>query len=589
MKINIKGHSHTPSLYIVLGLITYAILAIPAIDGPLVLDSTKLYGHYDYAMEYGFKAFFDPLEGLRRALSFSTFYVQFFFDQELNVSHLKLFNTVLHCIIGILVYFTVKKFLDFSGYRKKQESTVAVTCCLLWLLSPANTTSTFYTIQRLAQLSAFFQLSSIYLYLQFRIAPSEKLKILYLSLFIALALISPLTKENAILILPIVLLIESFNSRSTERLRKLSLLASTLITIAIPIGIFLVLNDSLNYANKPYTLTERFLTQFNVLSSYLAKLVLPANISTELYNDGYPLSKSIFESTQTSISILFHLLAIALASYLSLKRNLLGFGILFYYITHSLESTLLPIELFFIHRNYLPSLGIYFFISLAVLLIATKYRVLRIAKITLVTYLCFFTSISAFKASTWSNKEKLILTERQIYPNSPRILSEHAQLMFEKGDVRQSLADLRRLESISAFNKFRVNIQKIFYLCLRGHPIPEEQYNRLDNINSLGINNEYSQSLSNLLSIYEKKQCKTLDPQRLVEILVRKSSLNTASPEHLWTTHYHIAAFSYASGEHDFAKEWLQDLHQNGEEKAGHMLDFILKSEDQNSQNNEHL
>ena len=49
----------------------------------------------------------------------------------------------------------------------------------------------------------------------------------------------------------------------------------------------------------------------------------------------------------TIVSSLFHILVFLFASYLFTQKKIIGLAVIFFYLSHSIESTILPLELFF--------------------------------------------------------------------------------------------------------------------------------------------------------------------------------------------------------------------------------------------------
>ena len=108
---------------------------------------------------------------------------------------------------------------------------------------------------------------------------------------------------------------------------------------------------------------DYFLTEFSVIVVYLRLLVLP--IDQNLDYD-YPVYHSLLEP-KVFVSFLFLSAIISLAFYLlfvserSTRRNLFkltGFGLLWFFLTLSIESSIIPIEdVILEHRLYLPSIG----------------------------------------------------------------------------------------------------------------------------------------------------------------------------------------------------------------------------------------
>jgi tetratricopeptide (TPR) repeat protein len=98
------------------------------------------------------------------------------------------------------------------------------------------------------------------------------------------------------------------------------------------------------------------LTEPRVLIDYLVLWFVPRSVSTGLYNDGYVVSTSVLSPLSTLPSLLFVLLS-PLAAWLARRRApALAAAVLFFAAGHLLESTVVPLELYFEHRNYIPTL-----------------------------------------------------------------------------------------------------------------------------------------------------------------------------------------------------------------------------------------
>jgi hypothetical protein len=104
------------------------------------------------------------------------------------------------------------------------------------------------------------------------------------------------------------------------------------------------------------------LTQFRVIATYIRLLFLPVNQNLDY---DYPLYNSLFEPG-VFFSFLFLLSIFGLAIYLFKRSRKTGngyslmasFGILWFFITLSVESSIIPIrDVIFEHRLYLPSVG----------------------------------------------------------------------------------------------------------------------------------------------------------------------------------------------------------------------------------------
>lgn len=73
---------------------------------------------------------------------------------------------------------------------------------------------------------------------------------------------------------------------------------------------------------------------------------------------------------------------------------------------HLLESTFVPLEIYFEHRNYVPSVG------MAILLVVCAYELSRYRKVLgiflALVYLLLLSSVAHFQAKTWSSEGELV-------------------------------------------------------------------------------------------------------------------------------------------------------------------------------------
>ena len=108
-----------------------------------------------------------------------------------------------------------------------------------------------------------------------------------------------------------------------------------------------------------FTLKERLLTEPRIIIYYLSEIFYPMASRLSLVHD-IKISTSFFKpwTTIPAILAIISLLGIGLSQ--AIKRPIIAFAIFFYFINHIIESTILPLELIFEHRNYLPSFFLFF-------------------------------------------------------------------------------------------------------------------------------------------------------------------------------------------------------------------------------------
>lgn len=288
----------------------------------------------------------------------------------LNVLGYHLFNLLVHLSASLTLYWFVKILFLTPELKRNplapEARNVALAVSLVFVSHPIETQAVTYIVQRIASLAALFYLLSVTLFVKTRVYYNEN-NFLHIPFYVAslgTALLAMFTKEIA-LTLPIAILFVEFFffSPSFRKIwQRRSHLWPFLLTLpVIPLTWTLTrkpMVEHLGMAAETDTISrmDYLLTQFNVIRTYLRLLFLPLKQSIDY---DYPISHRFLEpDTLASFVLLFLLLVLA---FIIFKRSrLLSFGILWFYLTLMVESSLIPIrDVIFEHRLYLPSIGIF--------------------------------------------------------------------------------------------------------------------------------------------------------------------------------------------------------------------------------------
>ena len=121
--------------------------------------------------------------------------------------------------------------------------------------------------------------------------------------------------------------------------------------LASPFGQWIVSG----YEIRSFSLVERLLTEARVIWEYLYWIVFPRLESFGLFHDDIALSTSLIDPWTTLPARAWtHRTGQSGLVVASRRFPLAAFGIAWFLIGHSLESTFIPLELVHEHRNYLP-------------------------------------------------------------------------------------------------------------------------------------------------------------------------------------------------------------------------------------------
>lgn len=279
----------------------------------------------------------------------------------------KYVNVLIHLINGCLIFWVLLLVTRLSGLFDGKAHWLALAVTAIWLIHPLQISTVHYVIQRMTELSALFTLAGLCMYLtgRVRLVDGKILEgYLWASLGIALGgCLAVLSKENGIL-LPLYVLVVEFTllkdlqtPRYWNLWRGVFLLLPLLLLVAY-LGVHfkgLVING---YGHRDFTLTERLLTETRILFDYLLKIFIPLPEKLGLYHDNFLVSQSLFKPLSTFFTSVLLTLLVAAAFYFRKRLPVFSFGLLWFFSGHLLESTVIPLELYFEHRNYLPILGI---------------------------------------------------------------------------------------------------------------------------------------------------------------------------------------------------------------------------------------
>ncbi len=347
------------ALIVLAGVVSYGFtLSVPFYldDFPSIRENPAIRDLTDIDAVLGFAP--------ARALGYLTFALNYAMHGYSPAGY-HIFNILIHSLAGIAMYFLLHLLIRARRFTaalpERAVAWLPLFVALLFILHPLQTQAVTYSVQRLAIMSAMLYLGSLLFYVAARTGDRRGAILqCYLSALVC-ASAAMLVKQNAVTIPAAVLLVEvTLLGLQGRRMAKVvgGLVAMGLM--AIGIIYFLVTPDffqSLSEATAETDLVSRWqylAIQMQVLWLYIVKFLLPVNLHLE-----YDIPVTSFASPVVWVFATGHLLLIGFGCSQIRKRPLLAFGILFYYLTHSVESSIIPIRDFaFEHRTYLPNFGL---------------------------------------------------------------------------------------------------------------------------------------------------------------------------------------------------------------------------------------
>jgi len=342
-------------------------------DYPNIIDNTIIHIdnlRFDTIYKTLFAKPFHP-GSIERPISFLSFAFNWYIGQD-NPFWYHIINIIIHTITAYFIFKCILLLISYSTHSNKYNEDdvvfIALLSATLWATNPVQTQAVTYIVQRMASMAAMFFILSIYHYIISRKSKNLHTTSRHLTLCVIFFTLSIGCKENAITLFPSLLLIEFIFFRETKYNIQIKILITINIILLLLSTAYIFKHYSQYFLspvdNRPFSLIERLLTQSRIIVLYLSIVIYPSPNRLSIEHNVL-LSTSITNPITTLFSILFIL---SLISYAILRREkypLLSFAILFFLINHVVESTIIPLELIFEHRNYLPSFFLFLPIAVA--------------------------------------------------------------------------------------------------------------------------------------------------------------------------------------------------------------------------------
>jgi tetratricopeptide (TPR) repeat protein len=289
------------------------------------------------------------------------------------------------------------------------------------------------------------------------------------------------------------------------------------------------------------------------------------------------LSTSLFTPWNT-LPAIATILALIVLSFIFLKKYpVFSFPVLFFFLNHVVESTILPLELIFEHRNYLPSF--FLFLPISYIVAQAIYRPSKlssIGRVAITTGTVCFLILSGHATYTrnlaWANEGTLWTDGIQKAPSSPRAAGFLGRWYQKNGKIQE------------AYFYFQKSLQN-------SHLAPTPEQSQLAALQALGeihyTLDQYEQALSYFDQCLALKKDNmyllTNRAQLYLQLDLPQKSLNDAEvlvtkyPSYLFGK-YLAASASYQLGSLAKAQKYMQKIIQKSlnKPKGLYLMGLIL-------------
>ena len=463
-----------------------------------------------------------PGNKLFRPIPSLTFALNWYLGED-NVTGYHIVNLVIHHLTGFLLFLFILNLFQSPNLKNKFAENaylIALLTATLWAIHPIQTQAVTYIVQRMTSIAAMFYILSMFFYVKCRLSRSSLHRILLLLGCGLVFLFALGSKENTATLPGALLLIEvvCFQDFSLQQTRRVffwgSIVGGALLMILFA---WLFISDNsflsmIDYNHRIFSLTERLLTEPRIVLFYLSLIFYPMPNRFSIEHD-VTLSTSLFQPWTTFPAILLTLVLIGIGFSQIRRRPLVALAILFFYPNHIIESTIIPLELTFEHRNYLPSLFLFLPVAAGFLKLFIYYQKRNKAlRAGLAGFLVL--SIIAIGSGTyirnraWATEISLWKDAMLKAPKSARPLTNLAWQMAYVSDANESQYDeaLKLYEKALLLQKSRTRFNPIIMDNMAGIYFRKGEYQKAIELleKALAVSPDYSKGRYDLIQILIK-------------------------------------------------------------------------------------
>lgn len=391
-------------------------------------------------------------------------------------------NILFHLATTLAVAWFALLVIRRVGQPEHIAMAVAVLTAALFALHPIQVSTVLYVVQRMAILAAFFCLLALIAFLK-GVALIERGRccgwLLLLVCYPLLGALSLLSKENGVLVVLLAAVIVYFLPIDGNNLRRSARAQLNVVAFA-PAALLLLLLAAMfvrlmltnpTLVGREFTVMERLYTQPRILLDYLSLLAFPRMQSAGVYNDGVAISTSLFNPVTTLPAMVVITLAILGAFRLRRRYPLLGLGIVGFFAAHLIESSFIGLELYFEHRNYLPS--VFLFIAAAALLVDLAQRRREGGALAIGLILAVYGTFLFMNVDLWRDNRKMFMVWAEQTPSSERAQLQVASLWARNGEYAKALSFVERGAAAKPDSP-RSSLYDMAIKCHAGLPITDE-------------------------------------------------------------------------------------------------------------------
>jgi protein O-mannosyl-transferase len=229
---------------------------------------------------------------------------------------------------------------------------------------------------------------------------------------------------------------------------------------------------------------------------------------------------------------MFGLLAVVSIAWYGRRRHpAFALAILFYVAGQLIESTSIPLELYFEHRNYLPALLMFWPLGLV---LAERSTMPLVKGMLLVGLPISLATLTYLRAELWGDSSSQAMLWAKLNPDSPRAQASAAEVEMQRGQPQRAVERLQRLLKAQP-NQAQLAFNLIDARCMSGGLRPDDwEETKVAMHGTPNTGPLFAQWFERVLPIALSGRCPGLELsqlQQLIDVGLRNPHLGETGPK----------------------------------------------------------
>ena len=425
----------------------------PAMHGAFLFDDNAL----PFALPDFHAPFMDWIRSsATRPVLYATYWLNSWFSADDPFSY-HVLNVIFHLVSSGLVFFIVRRFLDWQGARESSASAapaprrnlLAGLAASIFLLHPVQTEAVAYLAGRSDSLSVMFFLAAFAVFLY---RPAEAISWGRVAAVLALFAAALGTKQHTITLPALLLLTDywwnpGFSFQGARKNWRLYTPMGLGALAGVAMYWQLIRNSpSAGFSLKAFTWYQYFFTECRALFVYIGQFLLPVRLDADW---DFPISRTMWQGGAiVALAALVGL--VALAWQYRRRFPLAAYGFLVYLLLMAPTSSILPIaDAVADRRLYLSMIGLLLMVVDGVGRLRWQPRKLAVASAAVLAVLACATRVHA---AIWASPIALWQDTVQKSPNKRRVHFQLASAYYDVGRCDLALPEFQKTAEIEPPN-----------------------------------------------------------------------------------------------------------------------------------------